>query len=169
MVGFLIVISLTNSEWEDLRKKAYSYAFKKGYSTESEDFAQYVCLQKFRGKKSHIWQLWIDYLRMMFGKTNARSSVIGSTKLFQKSSISFEQTNEVKNCYFQPANFDFLISPKILKPREISIIIMNVHGYSNKDIAFIYNISPSRVSVILENAIFKIRTQLKLEKKRLNL
>lgn len=59
---------LENVDIEDLRRRAVSFALKRGYRHEAEDFAQEFLFARFKGRSSAMKHIFVDYLRNTYGR-----------------------------------------------------------------------------------------------------
>ncbi len=155
----------------DLKKvinKAKALAIKWGFPNEAEDFGQEAALAAFENKLVKFEWTFVEYLRKRFGDTRTVSGQLRSfTQRFSKSLDAPANQDDGETL-----NHDIIGSlerdpePERLSVRikgrnkeEELILYLIEQGYLKKEIAQMFDVSPSRISQIVTEMTLKPRLE----------
>lgn len=138
-------------KWEFLRSQAINYASLKGYSQESEDFAQYYSICLLDNNTRPIRLIWIDYLRQEFGATRSK---VNELRIHPKRLRQITPYNEPLNEMHYERKMIFY--KKFLTEREQLIFQYYIEGYGVDAIGKKLGVSGSRIHRIMGRAILRL-------------
>ena len=137
---------------------AKSYAQSKGEDNNADDFAQDVALALFQGRKATIKQMFVDYLRVKYGRSGRGKDVgiknrthIGSEHLMKlQDSVTFESTLEFRSMLRK-------FSKKLVGKDKTVFLLYFFYGMSTPEIAIVLSHTNSGISIRLKNVLAVIK------------
>lgn len=138
-------------EFNKLKKIAHGLTKKFNRYDLKDDFVQYAAENLIKGRKAHVKQLFIDFIREEIGDSRRESS----------RSIRFNNTKELKDTMFDPVvdkhnvDFDKIVNSTEESDRHILLLYFQL-GYTMKEIGQKVGISEGRVSQKFSEIMFKL-------------
>lgn len=141
-------------DFKKIWKIAFGKAKSKGESDEScEDFAQFVSMKFFEGRKGTIDQLLVDYFRKTYGDTRFDYGKLKSQSIRSSRDVNDTESNIeslIDHGDFEDKGKDTSKLFLKLPSRYIDCLCLLDNGFTQADIARFLRISPSRVCQIFK-------------------
>lgn len=149
---------MPDTDWNLMTKRALKYALMKGYRQEADDFAQYFTIKKFLKAKGTMAQLWVDYLRHIYGvkrKDDSKNTGRVPTKIHPR----FMTTVRDRHLVLVPREERSLIFyKKFLSQEEQFIFHKYIIGYSLKEIGSFLKVTESLICLKIKKITTRLRT-----------
>lgn len=157
-----------------LYKIAKSFARRKGYKHDAEDFAGWYAGLLLEGKSKHqiIGKAFIDYLRAKYGHKKSN----GQKRFNEKFKVSIISSRDYDDSYMvgedELEGFDLAKSHDVLSNRVLNLLtsterayiwLMYVWGYSACEISECFGISEGRVSQRMKEIHKKLEEKLNVK------
>lgn len=128
---------------------------KKLYNDIFDEFAAFVVIKYIEnGFKMVSYDiLFVDFMRYEFGRAGLKTTQLRNNRIeFNESQV--DTVDEIDENLSRTVKVERLLSK--LDDKEIKILTLISHGYSQKEVANIYNISESRISQIVKKITKRI-------------
>lgn len=142
-------------DYQRLRGRAISLARRWGFGEESEDFGSYAVLSRFSGSKASLDHIWIEYLRLKYGRKDSplyeqRRAFVDAQRWAGSHDDALCAPPNLWDQY--PFEIEDLI--RMDDPLHQTIAVMAVvHEMTHVEIAEVIDLSPNRVGQIIQRDI----------------
>lgn len=141
-----------------LRKSALWYGYKRGLGQQAEDFAQYAVLKRIEGSTSNIHILYVDYMRMVFGRGDSPTSKARAFAERTFSDMEEEEYHLADDFQIEDTALIFKVFPKG-KDRAI-ILLKVIHDFRLSELGYLFGVSESAMCGKLKRLYAILREKL---------
>lgn len=153
---------------DEIRRRwlgAKGYAKRRGYPSHSDDFAQEFIAAWLENPKKIYETYWIDYIRKVYGDTRHENGRLKANSLLSPWVNDTEQPTgapDVEESMVRTEELGGALE-KLTRDDQIILKLYYYFDLSLKEIGELFNVTESRVSQRIRNAVKKVREDTKLD------